>query len=239
MPERWENLTVDGQAMRAFSAAPEGSGPFPAVVVAMHAGGVDTFIQEMTRRLGAAGYLAIAPDLYHRQEPGGENQNRMGRLRDNEIVEDVNATVELVQGNSAVRADQIGIVGFCMGGRVVFLMAAVNPAFKAAVPFYAGNMWRPWGEGPSPYERLATTHCPALAFFGEQDGNPSPEDMRKLDAELTRLGKPHEFVAYPGAGHAYMDFTNPNRYRQHAADASWPITLAFFEKHLTKVPAAR
>ena len=239
MPEGWENLTVGGQAMRAFTAAPEGSGPFPAVVVAMHAGGVDPFIQEMTRRLGAAGYLAIAPDLYHLQEPGGENSNRMGRLRDNEIIQDVNATVEFLQAKSVVRGDQIGIVGFCMGGRVVFLMAAVNPAFKAAVPFYAGNMWKAWGDGPSPFEQLATTHSPVLAFFGEEDGNPSPEEMRQLDAELTRLGKPHEFRSYPGAGHAYMDSTNPNRYRQDAADASWPIALGFFEKHLGRVPAAR
>ena len=239
MPERWENLTVDGQAIRAFSAAPEGSGPFPAVVVAMHAGGVDTFIQEMTRRLGAAGYLAIAPDLYHRQEPGGDNLGRMGRLRDNEIIRDVNSTVEFLQGNSVVRADSIGITGFCMGGRVVFLMAAVNQAVKAAVPFYGGNTMVPWGEAPTPFERLANTYCPVLGFFGEEDGNPSPEDMRKLDAELTRHGRAHEFHSYPGAGHAYMDFTNPNRYRQQAADASWPIALAFFEKHLAKVPAAR
>ena len=61
--------------------------------------------------------------------------------------------------------------------------------------------------GASPFERTSEINCPLLFHFGEEDANPSPEDMQKLDAELTRYNKAHEFYTYPGAGHAFMDFT--------------------------------
>lgn len=93
------------------------------------------------------------------------------------------------------------------------------------------------GEGPSPFERTAEIQCPLIGLFGEADSDPSPADMRTLDAELTKHGKVHEFHAYPGANHAFM---NARRERHHAeaAQDSWPKTLAFFEKYLGKVSAA-
>ncbi len=124
-----------------------------------------------------------------------------------------------------------------MGGRVAYMMVAESVAFKAAVAFYGGTT--PFrGNGPTPFERLPSTHCPVLGFFGEEDANPSPEDMKRLDAECTREGKIHEFHSFPGAGHAYMD-PNSTRYHKAAAEASWPITLAFLEKYLKKVHVAR
>ena len=71
-----------------------------------------------------------------------------------------------------------------------------------------------------------------LFHFGEVDQNPSQDDMKKLDAELTRLGKPHQFYTYPGADHAFMDFAQPHRYNKGAADASWPRSLEFFAQNL-------
>jgi carboxymethylenebutenolidase len=131
----------------------------------------------------------------------------------------------------------LGIIGFCMGGRVSYLMAAVNPHLKAAVAYYGGNTMVPWGEGPAPFDRTAEIHCPLLAFFGEEDTNPSPADMRKLDAELTRHGKVHEFRAYAGANHAFMN-RHGNRYHADADRDSWPRTLATFGKYLGRVPTA-
>jgi len=89
----------------------------------------------------------------------------------------------------------------------------------------------PWGDGPAPFERTAEIQCPLLGFFGEEDGNPSPADMRKLDAELTRHGKAHEFHSYAGANHAFMNRLG-NRYHAQADRDSWPKALAFFEKQL-------
>jgi carboxymethylenebutenolidase len=120
---------------------------------------------------------------------------------------------------------------------VAYLMPAVNASFKAAVDYYGGNIMVPWGEGPAPFERTADIHCPLLGLFGEEDANPSPADMRKLDAEMTRHGKVHEFHSYAGANHAFMN-RHGVRYHAEADRDSWPKALAFFAKHLGMVRAA-
>jgi len=239
MASSWETIQVDGSDMRIYVSAPEGAGPFPAVVVIQHQGGVDTFVQEMTDRLASAGYVGAAPDLYHRDGPGCQDDGptRRARLRDVNIINDVNATVDFLRGHRAVDGHRLGIVGFCMGGRVAYLMAATNPHFKAAVDYYGGNIFVPWGDGPAPFARTAEIHCPLLGLFGEKDANPSPADMRRLDAELTRLGKIHEFYAYPGADHAFMN-RHGARYNADADRNSWPKTLAFFGKYLGSVSVA-
>jgi len=239
MPSFWESIKVDGQDMKVYVCVPEGKGPFPAVVVIQHQGGVDEFMEEMTQRVASAGYVGVAPDLYHRDPPDckDDGPTRRERLRDVTVIQDVNATVDFLKGHRGVDGERLAIVGFCMGGRVSYLMAAANPSFKAASAYYGGNIMRPWGEGPSPFDRSSEIHCPLIGLFGEEDANPSPADMRKLDAELTRLGKVHEFHSYPGANHAFMN-RRGNRYHAEADRDSWPKTLAFFEKHLGKVSAA-
>ena len=238
MADKWENLTVDGETMRAFVSTPGGATAGTMVII-QHAGGVDDFIQEMTRRSAAAGYASIAPDLYHREDPNttDDNMTKLGRLRDNNIIMDVNTALDYLRSNNLGNGN-VGIMGFCMGGRVAFLMAGANPdAFKASVPFYGGNTMAPWGDGPTPFDLLKNVKCPILGFFGEDDGNPSSDDMLKIARELTANGVDHEFHFYSGTGHAYMDFTNPSRHIESSATASWPITLAFLEKTLGRVPA--
>ena len=236
MASFWESIKVDGADMRLYVSVPSGTGPFPAVVVIQHQGGVDDFMEEMTQRVASAGYAAAAPDLYHRDGPEckDDGPTRRARLRDVNVIKDVNATVDFLMGHRSVEAERLGIIGFCMGGRVSYLMAAANPHFKAAVAYYGGNIMVPWGEGLAPFDRTAEIHCPLLGLFGEEDANPSPSDMRKLDAELTKHGKVHEFHSYPGAGHAFMN-KRGERYRADADRDSWPKTLAFFAKHLSEI----
>jgi carboxymethylenebutenolidase len=231
----WQQAESDGSLMKMHVSAPEGSGPFPAIVVVQHQGGVDEFVQSMTERLAQAGYVAAAPDLYHRDGPDCTDDvaTRRSRLSDRRVINDINTAVGYLQRHSAVDGSRLGIVGFCMGGRVVYLMAAVNPAFKAAVAYYPGNTFRAWGRDlPSPFERSANLHCPLQGHFGADDKNPSSEDMQKLDAELNRLNKPHEFYSYRDAGHAFMDSTKES-YRRYAEEVSWPRTLEFFGRYLS------
>jgi carboxymethylenebutenolidase len=239
MASFWESAKVDGEDMKLYVCVPDGKGPFPAVVVIQHQGGVDQFVEEMTQRIASAGYVGVAPVLYHRDGPDctDDGPTRRARLRDVTVIKDVNATVDFLKGHPGVDSARLGIVGFCMGGRVAYLMATVNPSFKAAAAYYGGNIMGSWGDGPSPFDRSAEMHCPLIGLFGEEDTNPSPADMRKLDAELTRLGKLHEFHSYPGANHAFMN-RHGNRYHAEADRDSWPKTLAFFEKHLRKAPVA-
>ncbi len=234
MATRWDTVQVDGGAMRCYLSTPDGPGPSPAVVVIQHVSGVDTFIQTMTDRLATAGFVGIAPDLYHREDPNTSDDamTRMGRLRDANIVQDVNAAIGHLTSVPEALADRIGITGFCMGGRVAYLVATHNAGLRAAVVFYGGNIMAPWGEGPAPFDLTERIACPVLGLFGEDDANPSPADVAKLDAELTRLGKAHEFHSYPGAGHAFMNEGRPS-YRERAAEDAWAKCLAWFGRHLT------
>ena len=234
MLSNWQETESDGSAMGLYISMPDGAGPFPALIVMQHQGGVDEFIQEMTRRLAGSGYLAAAPDLYHRDGPDCKDDmaTRRSRLSDRRIVNDLNATVSYLQSHSTADMKRIGIIGFCMGGRIVYLAAATIPAFKAAVAYYPGNTFRAWGRDlPSPFERTAEIHCPLQGHFGADDANPSPQDVGKLDAELAKFNKPHEFYSYSNAGHAFMDNTKQS-YRRDADAASWPRTIEFLSRHL-------
>ena len=237
MPSFWDKLQVDGQDMNLYASIPAGSGPFPAVVVIQAAGGVNDFITSVSDRLAEEGYVAVAPDLFHRiTDPSvTDGITKAGQLSDPEIIADVNATVEFLRNHSAVDGERIGVTGFCMGGRVTWLAAATNPYFKAAVPYYGGNLMVPrGGADQSPFQLTDGINCPILFHFGEVDANPSQEDMRKVDDELTRLSKPHKFFTYPGADHAFMDHTGA-RYHKDSAETSWPRTLEFFAAHLKGV----
>ena len=233
MASRWDSISVSGGTMRCYVSAPAGTAATPAVIVIQHAGGVDEFIRVMCDRLAEEGYVAVAPDLYHREDPnsGDDPMTRMGRLRDDSIVADVSAAVEHAGRLAEVRPDRIGITGFCMGGRVAYLMAAQIAAIKACVVFYGGNIMVPWGEGPAPFDISEQIVSPVLGLFGEDDPNPNPADVAKIDAELTRLGKPHEFHSYPGAGHAFMNEGRPS-HREVAAKDAWRRCLEWFDRYL-------
>ncbi|MEX2247587.1 MAG: dienelactone hydrolase family protein [Dehalococcoidia bacterium] len=234
MPSRWDEVTVDGAAMRCYVATPEAAGPHAAVLVAQHAGGVDEFIRTMSDRFAEAGFVAIAPDLYHREDPnsGDDAMRRMMRLRDVNILRDCGAALDHVRSLPEARGDLAGVTGFCMGGRVAYLMAAQDPALKASVVFYGGSIMAAWGEGgPAPFDISERINCPMLGLFGEDDANPNPDDVAKIDAELKRLGKPHEFHSYKGAGHAFMSEGRPSHRPDAAADA-WEKCTGWFHRHL-------
>ena len=226
-------IKAGGAGMAVHETLPAGTQRCPAIVVIQHAPGVDSFLHRMAERLSDAGYATVAPDLYHRLDPTREAMERFRMLKDPEIEQDVTAVVDYLRVHPRIDAARLGITGFCMGGRVVYLMAAANPHFRAAVAYYGGNIMVPWGDGiAAPFARSTEIRCPLMFHAGSEDTNPSPDDVRKLDAELTRLGKPHEFHSYPGAGHAFMNFTNAERYRESADRDSWPRTLEVFARHL-------
>jgi carboxymethylenebutenolidase len=233
MTRRWETLTVDGSEMRSYVTIPEGEGPFSCVVVCMHAPGVDEFICGISDRLSESGFAAIAPDLYHRQTEPEENPlKRMAKLRDEPILRDLDAATEHLRGLAEVRGGHTGVIGFCMGGRLAYLYASHHAEMRASVVFYGGNILVPWGEGESPFEQTDRIGCPVLGLFGEDDGNPAPKDVARIDEEMKRLRKPHEFKTYAGAGHAFMNDGRPS-FRPEAAGDAWARCLDFLRGHLS------
>lgn len=233
MPVRWDTLQVDGKPMRVYIGVPEGEPRRAGLLVAQHGPGVDGFIQDVVNRLFRQGYVAAAPELFHRQPPDvKDTMTRIGMLKDDEIIADMNATLAHMKSLKDPAVGPVGIVGFCMGGRVSYLMAAANKELKACTVFYGGNILKQWGSLPSPYDRTKDIGCPVIGFFGSEDTNPSPEDVKKIAAELARLGKPHEFHSYNGAGHAFQNFLDAARYRERPARGTWTEMLAFFSQHL-------
>ena len=233
MPVRWDSVSVGGKSMRVYIGVPEGAQRRAGLLVAQHGPGVDGFIQDAVNRLFRQGYVAAAPELFHRQPAQiPEGTTRVSLLKDDEIVADMNATLAHLKGLKEVAVGPIGIVGFCMGGRVSYLMAAANSELRACTVLYGGNILKQWGALPAPFERTKDIHCPVIGFFGAEDTNPSPDDVKKIAAELTRLAKPHEFHTYNGAGHAFQNFLDASRYRERSARGTWSEMLAFFAQHL-------
>lgn len=232
----WQSTRSDHSAMQMYVSAPRRAGSFPALIVMQHQGGVDEFVQRTTNRLSEAGFVAAAPDLYHRDGPDCADDivTRRSRLSDRRIINDIAAAVAFLQRQERADPRRLGIIGFCMGGRLALLGAAANPEVGACVAYYPGNMFRAWGRDlPSPFERTREINCPVQAHFGALDGNPSPADMARLEEELNRHAKPHEFYSYENAGHAFLDFTKDS-YRKDADDISWARTLEFLIRHLKR-----
>ena len=247
MVATWHNIEVAGHPMPVYLSVPEYGVNFPTggVVVAQHAGGVDDFIGAMCDRLAEAGLVAAAPNLYHRQDdnileeyPAGHPDrmeklfSKMAQFKDDEIEADVNATVAWLQGMRVCHGAPIGIIGFCMGGRVSLFMAERSTELAGSAIFYGAAMDRPWGEGKAPLDEVAKVSAPIIGFFGNDDQNPSPELVEKLSAELTKNEKQHDFHSYDGAGHAFMDSTNPNAHRPEAEADAFPKLVEFFKSSL-------
>ncbi|MDX2087004.1 MAG: dienelactone hydrolase family protein [Kofleriaceae bacterium] len=215
--------------MRIYSAGPASARA--GVVVMIHGPGLDHFIEAQVDALGKHGLRAAAPDLYHRQPAdGADMMTRIGRLRDREIIEDTDAAVTQLHAEGVT---SLAVLGFCMGGRNSYLLAGARPqTWKCAGVFYGGNIMKPWGEGPSPFELTPQIACPVIGFFGNDDTNPSVDDVNTIDAALTAHGKPHEFHRYDGAGHGFLNFTNAERHRPQQASDAWAKMLAFLDRHL-------
>jgi len=232
---RNDTIQVNGHPMRVYLDIPAGGGTRPGVVVMIHGPGLDKFIETQVEDLARHGYIAAAPDLFHRQEAGGDMMARVGKLRDQEILADVDATVAYMKGLKDARVSSLAVLGFCMGGRNTYLLAGARPEnWKAAGVFYGGNIMKPWGEGPAPFDLTGQIACPVIGFFGAEDANPSPDDVKKIDAEMTKHGKAHEFHHYEGAGHAFLNFMNAERHRPKPAADAWDKMLGFLDKHLKR-----
>jgi carboxymethylenebutenolidase len=157
---------------------------------------------------------------------------RMHDCSDAHIVADVRATVDYLKAQSFIQGDRIGIVGFCFGGRVSYLAACSLADLGASVVYYGGGILNPLGsDGPSPLQQTPNINCPLLGLFGEEDQNPTPEDVAQIEGELRENNKTYQFHTYPGCGHGFHCDARSS-YRPEAAQDAWTKTIAWFDQHL-------
>src|SRR5262245_4863455 len=180
-----------------FLARPAAAGKYPGVVVVQEAFGLNSHIKDVAARLAAEGYAVLAPDLYYREPNavvGYDNLPDAIRLMmglwDEKIVKDMGGAIAYLQQQPLVRADRIGVTGFCMGGRITFLTSCLNPAVKAAVPFYGGGIGSaaPSERTPkAPLEYADQLAAPMLLFFGENDPFIPLDEVEKIKGRLAGL----------------------------------------------------
>ncbi|MGE5305510.1 MAG: dienelactone hydrolase family protein [Alphaproteobacteria bacterium] len=227
--------TPDGK-MEAFEAKPgEGEG-YPGIVVLMEAFGLNDHIKNVTERIAQEGYVAIAPDLYHRESerivPYNDLQKAIGimnRLQDAKVMDDVGAAIAYLKGQNNVRAGAIGVTGFCMGGRFTYLSAAHHSKdVKAAVAFYGGGI--PMGK-PSPLSRTGEITCPILLFFGGKDPLIPQEHVAEINEALKTHNVNFQTKIYPEATHGFFCDDRAS-YHEVAAKDAWEKLTSFFAQHL-------
>jgi len=233
--------TVDG-TMSAFTARPQAAGKYPAIIVVQEAFGLNAHIKDVAARLAREGYATLAPDLYYREKDAVVAYDNlpdairlMMSLWDDKIVKDMSAAISYLQQQPSVRGDRIGVTGFCMGGRVTFLTACLNPAVKAAAPFYGGSIGSVMQRGErtpkAPLEYADKLAAPLLLFFGENDSFIPLDEVESIKTRLAELKKTAETVVYPGAPHGFF-CEERDSYRADAAKDAWTRLLKFFAQHL-------
>ena len=230
-------ILVPGGEMPAYFARPEGVSNPPVILVAMEVFGLHEYIKDVVRRLGKLGAFAVAPDYYFRK---GVDLTKMTDFKelmpivnakpDAELVSDLDATVDWakVQGGDASR---LGMIGFCRGGRSVWIYAAHSTALKAGVAFY-GSLVDPqnplWPK--SPIELAPEMKAPVLGLYGDADQSIPVSQVEEMKAALKAAGKTAEFKIYPGAPHAFHADYRPS-YRKAAAEDAWNKMVEWFKTH--------
>jgi carboxymethylenebutenolidase len=227
--------TSDGK-MEAYVAQPKGGGSYPGVVVIQEAFGVNSHIKKVAERIAAEGYVAIAPDIFHREAeriiPYSEMPKAIATLQrvvDSKAMEDVGATIGHLKSQSNVKSGSLGVIGFCMGGRLTYLAAAHhNRDVKCAAPYYGGGI--PMGN-PSALSRTGEIKCPMYLFFGAKDQLIPMDHVNQIKAELTAKKVPFQMEVYPDAGHGFF-CDDRGSYHEASAKDSWGKTKAFLAQHL-------
>jgi len=230
-----ENDLID-----AYLARPMGSGPYPGVVVIHHMPGWDEATKEIARKFAHHGYAAISPNLHYREGKGSSEENstsvrNAGGMPDARTMGDVQGAITYLRTLPYLNG-KVGIIGYCSGGRQVYLAACTLSGIDAAVDCYGGGVVGPASEltprqPVAPIDYSKDLQCPLLGLFGVEDQRPSPEHVKQTEEELIRLGKTYEFHMYNNAGHGFFAVDRPS-YRYEAANEGWKQVFRWYEKYL-------
>jgi len=226
--EKVELAVADGTRMAAYVARPEHGGPHPGLLVFQEAFGVNHHIRNVTERFAAEGYVAIAPELFHRTAPPGFEGSYTDfpalmphyQAVTTETAEaDIRSAYEWLRSNAQVKAKEISSVGFCMGGRISFIANSVV-ALRTAVSFYGG------GIAPGLLDRASKLQAPSLFIWGGLDKHITPEHRRTVTEALSTQKKIYVNAEFSRADHGFF-CDERAAYEPHSARQAWALTLEF------------
>jgi carboxymethylenebutenolidase len=226
-----------GAGISAMRALPKAKGKRPAVIILHERYGIDQHTKDLTVKLAQAGFVGLAPDLFHRftgdRKAVLRGEQRVD-LTDEGALEDLNGAVEYLKKLKEVDGARIGIIGVCQTGRQPVLLAAKRNDVAGAVVLYGAVGGREWQGNelrPTPIEELiAQVNCPVLGLFGEADHIISLDDVLRFRNCLEKSKKNYHIRVYPGAPHGWLNDTMPGRYRKDAAKDAWSLITSFLKQ---------
>lgn len=237
----WISLDVNGSEMEAYWAHPTTEGSWPCVLVFMEIFGVNSHIREVTERIAAEGYHALAMNYYHRTTPNmelsyTEKDVEIGRIHKDQttregLITDTKACIEFLNQQPDTLPN-FGAIGFCFGGHAAYLVATL-PEIKATASFYAGGVavMSPGGGAPT-ITLTPEIKGKILCLFGKQDPLIPLSQTVEIEKALSQAGIPHEVVRYSEAGHGF--FCNQRAdYNPHAAADAWGRVKTLFKETLS------
>lgn len=229
-----------GDEIGGYLARPLGPGPYGSVVVIHHMPGYDEATKEICRKLAYHGFAALCPDLYYRENPEDHEAamtaaRAAGGVPDARCVGDVEGAAWHLRSLTTSNG-KVGIIGYCSGGRQVYLCACAIKDLNAAVNCYGGSVIMPPERlnerfPVAPIDLTPSLNCPMLGLFGVEDRNPSQEDVKIIEEALKKHGKTYEFHSYENAGHSFFSVDRP-AYRVEAANEGWKEVFKWYDKYL-------
>src|SRR6516225_559183 len=230
-------IKVSDGEMPGYFARPKGVSNPPVILVAMEIFGLHEYIKDVVRRVGKLGAFAVAPDYYFRKGVDLTKITAIPELLpivnakpDAELVSDLDGTVAWAKSQGG-DTSRLGIMGFCRGGRTVWIYAAHSNALKAGVAFYGPMVDTPKpGWSKSPVQLAPEMKAPVLGLYGEADQGIKVSQVEEMQAALKAAGKTAEFKIYPAAPHGFHADYRPS-YRQEAAADAWNQLTGWFKKY--------
>lgn len=220
----------NGSTASGYLARPEG-GRGPGVLVVQEWWGLNPAIKEVADRLAAGGFTALCPDLYHGELAQHDEMDKaaalMTAMPPDRAARDMSGAIDFLLADDGATGDAVGVVGFCMGGMLTFVIAANRPdAVTAAVPFYGF----PQGDTEPDWSQMRAV---VRGHMAENDDFFGPEAAVALEAKLVGMGKDVVLTVHPGTGHAFMGPHNAlGTLDEEVAAQIWPGVLAFLHEQL-------
>ena len=216
------------EKIQAYVAQPAGKARAgrPAVVVIQEWWGLTDWVKSAADRLAAQGYVAIAPDLYRgKVATDAELAHELMRgLPDTRAIGDARAASAYVRSSGGGGAKKVGIIGFCMGGRIALLAALDKGPFDATVVCYGSPETNP--------KRLKTLRGPVLGIYGDADRGIGRDQTDALEVGLYRAKKPGQVIVYPGAQHGFLNESRPAQHDPASSLLAWAEIREFFATSL-------
>lgn len=238
---QWETLDVEGSPMSAFIAAPADGKKYPGVIVWMEIFGVNEHIQDVTRRLAKEGYVAIAPNYYHRVAPNlqlgysktdvEEGRQYKQRVSHQDMFADAQAVIRHLDQHPQVEPkQQYGNIGFCFGGYVAYLVATL-PQVKVTASFYGAGIATDKTKGAPPVEKTPDIKGFIFCLFGEKDESIPASDIQTIETALEKAAIPHEIIVYLDAQHGFF-CDKRGSYDPESAYSAWNEVKRIFKLQL-------